>query len=153
MQRLVVQHNGVVPAACEAAWRVLRDWAGLARWWPEDAPFPVLRCEPIGDPAQLPFGRRLHVPGGGMVDEQLIFADEKLRRVYYYIDNATAQGFSNYLATATVDDAGEGRSTIGLLVCLDVHDGVDPAAIEGLVKAVLDANVRGIGRAAEHDGR
>lgn len=148
MQRLAVRHEQVIQAPAASAWALLRDWAGLLKWWPSDAPFPILACEPLGDPTQLPFGRRVTLPGDAVGSEYLIHADEHARRIYYQLENGSLPGISNYVATTTVDDLGASGARMGFSSTFDMPDGADAAMGQGMILGVYRAIATGIERTA-----
>jgi uncharacterized protein YndB with AHSA1/START domain len=151
--RVAASVNGEVDAPAEEVWELLTDWAGVPRWWPQDAPVPIDRVTLDGKHGTVPRTRDVVIAGGSVV-ETLFLEDEKAMRIYYYLtDEGMAAIFGmpdsitfNYMATTTVDRTPEDRSRMSFSSTFDIPADADPDACRQRIEATYDAILEGFRR-------
>jgi mxaD protein len=104
---LKVEHSIVIDAPPAAVWEVAGDFVGLDRWYP-----PVVASKRIlGKNRTEGCVREITRGNGTKVEEKLIdYDDAAMTMTYTYAGGQPIS--SDYFATLTVSDAGEGKSKV-----------------------------------------
>lgn len=104
---LRVEHSIVIDASPEKVWSVAGDFVGLDRWFPAVAESRLV----LGKNREVGAIRLLTRPNGTKVEEKLIDYDSwNMTLTYTYAEGQPIS--SDYFATLTVKDAGNGKSLV-----------------------------------------
>ena len=104
---LRVEHSIVIDASPEAVWAVAGDFVGLDRWYPLIASSKLI----LGKNRAVGCMRELTRGNGTKVEEKLVdYEDLSMTLSYTYAGGQPLS--SDYYATLTVLDAGEGKSKV-----------------------------------------
>ena len=144
--RLHLTHEADICASAEDAWDLLLDWAGLLRWWPEDAPFKIEQCDLVGEHGRVPRTREVHPGGGLVVPETLLVQDDEAKRIYYNMGQNPVINVRNYLATTTVDATGPDTCHMIFSSHSDVDENTDPEPFKAGILTVYSTIESGFNR-------
>ena len=106
-KELHVQHTITIDAPPEVVWAIAGDFVGLPRWYP---PIESARLV-LGKNNQVGCIRELTRRNGTKVEERLIDYDPWNRSLTYTYAEGQPMS-SDYFATLTVKDAGDGKSLV-----------------------------------------
>ena len=101
-------------------------------------------CEPVGDPYDQPFGRKIRLGDGTEAIEWLLHASETAMRVVYRLEDGGIPGVFNYIATTFVDTLSPERCRMTFSSMLDCGDEADPEALRALITNIYRAIASGI---------
>jgi hypothetical protein len=96
--------------------------------------------------------RRIYAGGGDAILEQLEFLDEEARRLGYTITENNPMPVSDYHATCTAVDLGDGRCRLDWGCTFTPAEGVDEAAAAGAMNAMYPVLVGWIKGSLEQGG-
>jgi hypothetical protein len=142
-QRAQVQFRAEIPASAGDAWDLLTDWAGILRWWQKPGPVEIVDVALVGTPDGLPRARRITAAGAPVALETLLKADPAARRIYYDLADGGIPFIRNYLATTTIDAAGDDACIMEFASTFDVAGSDDAAFARAIILAVYGAIAEG----------
>lgn len=144
--RVSLHASAEIPAPAERVWELIRDWAGMLRWWPRAdggglKGSQLIGCELVGTPGAVPRTRRMLLGDGTAVEETIVYQNDETRRIHYLkADDRTITG---YAATTYVDDLPHGGCAVHVSSSFDVRTPAERAAGVARFEAVYAAMLKG----------
>jgi len=135
-------------APAPRVWALLEDFGAIARWWPRDAPAPIVGVELDGEGVGMV--RRIHNAGmANPVLERLDLCDVEERRLVLSIVGDRPLGLTAYVAEGRVVPLGEARSRLDYRAVFTLAD----AARTDSVRRALGRTWETMARGLEHTAR
>lgn len=143
--RVSLHASTEIAAPADRVWELIRDWAGMLRWWlPADRGglrgAQLIGCELLGTPGSVPRTRRMLLGDGSTVDETVVYQNDETRRIHYL--KADEETITGYAATTHVDELPQGGCAVHVSSSFDVRSPADRASAMARFEAVYAAMLR-----------
>lgn len=130
-----VEYSAGLPCSADQAWKVLRDFGGIADWHPA-----IVKSGIEGEAGILRVGavRRLALADGGVLRERLIEFDDGVRRLAYVFEESPLP-VDGYRAQVRVDEVADlaDRCVVRWSAGFEVREAGAGAKFEGLVRGLI----------------
>lgn len=130
-----VEYSAGLPCSADQAWKVLRDFGGIADWHPA-----IVKSDIEGQAGILRVGavRRLALADGALLRERLIEFDDGLRALAYVFEESPLP-VDGYRAQVRVDEVAGlvDRCVVRWSAGFEVREAGTEAEFEGLVRELI----------------
>lgn len=141
---VLVEYIAGLPCSADQAWKVLRDFGGIADWHPA-----IVKSDIEGQAGILRVGavRRLALADGGMLRERLIEFDDGLRALAYVFEESPLP-VDGYRAEVRVDEIAGlvERCVVRWSAGFEVREAGTEGAFEELVRGLIVQGHEGLER-------
>lgn len=132
---VLVEYSAGLPCSADQAWKVLRDFGGIAAWHPA-----IVKSDIEGQAGILRVGavRRLALADGGVLRERLIEFDDGLRALAYVFEESPLP-VDGYRAQVRVDEVAGlvDRCVVRWNARFEVRQAGTEAEIQELVRGLI----------------
>lgn len=132
---VLVEYNAGLPCSADQAWKILREFGGIADWHPA-----ILKSGIEGEAVILRVGavRRLELADGAILRERLTEFDDGLRALAYVFEESPLP-LDGYRAQVRVDEiaGGHARCVVHWSAGFDVREAGTEAEFEELVRGLI----------------
>lgn len=132
---VLVEYSAGLPCSADQAWKVLRDFGGIAAWHPA-----IVKSGIEGEVGILRVGavRRLELADGAVLRERLIEFDDGVRALAYVFEESPLP-VDGYRAQVSVDEVADlaDRCVVRWSAGFEVREAGAGAKFEGLVRGLI----------------
>lgn len=141
---VLVEYNAGLPCSADEAWKVLREFGGIADWHPA-----IVKSGIEGEVGILRVGavRRLELADSAVLRERLIEFDDGVRRLAYVFEESPLP-VDGYRAQVRVDEVADlvDRCVVRWSARFEVREAGTEAEFEGLVRGLIVQGHEGLER-------